>query len=527
MVTPDIRPRLQRPRASRPIIGVVTLVALVMVASCRGHDGEPTRVDGDSRGDPVTTETVSAPTPAPGDATGTDRSATSATNAPPTESEGEPAQVEPVAWTSCHQGLSCGRVTAPVDYADLAGPAIEIELVRVEATGDPRGTVFVNPGGPGGSGVDYVVGGFRLEPEVARHYHLVGFDPRGVGLSAGLACTVNRAEGPLPDASPDDQAEAEILEDAARSLAESCGRLDGDLLPHLHTGAVARDLDVLRRAVGDEQLHYVGFSYGTLIGLVYADTFPDRVGHLVLDGVVDPVGGLVALLQGQAVGFDAAFAQMEAACGVSLECPPGGLGAAHDQVVATLDDDGPQGEVGPFEVEMAALVATYSDRLWPLYAAALSLALDGNLGGLEQLSDTFVTVADFTAYAAVSCIDGGRPEGPEGWDGLVADLEARSPRFGAAIANELRVCAHWPVPALPAREPIQALGAGPIMVVGTTNDPATPLVNAEAVAATLDQGHLVIQEGDQHVAYSASACVRALVTDYLVDDTPPPPGVRC
>ncbi|MCP3992293.1 MAG: alpha/beta hydrolase [Actinomycetia bacterium] len=395
------------------------------------------------------------------------------------------------------------------------------------ALDEAMGSIFVNPGGPGASGVDFVANGFRLDSESSKRFDLIGFDPRGIARSAGLACAFDRSQGPLPDFSPDNQGEAAALDDQAQEIAQSCGQLDADLLPHLTTPTVARDLDLLREAVGDDQLHYLGFSYGTLLGLAYAELYPERVGHLVLDGLVDPTASLAEALTGQAGGFESALAELDRACSDRLDCPPGGALAAHDTLIAELERIGPQGQVGTTEVEMAALVTAYDDRLWPRYVDALDAAIGGDYGQLESLSDSYLGGSSFVSYVAVTCTDSPRPTTPEGWDQLAADLTGHSPRFGATLANELRTCAHWTVPAAPEHQPVVAAGAEPILVIGTTNDPATPLTNAERVAATLDDARLVVFDGDRHLAYGASQCVRDIVMRYLIDDEIPAATTHC
>jgi pimeloyl-ACP methyl ester carboxylesterase len=417
-------------------------------------------------------------------------------------------------------------VAVPLDHDQPDGPTIDLALARRPATGERRGSIFVNPGGPGASGVEFVQS-FSLDTETSAAYDLVGFDPRGVGASTAIGCDNERDVGPLPDFSPDDEAERRALDDDAMSFARDCQASDQTLLPHVTTDQVARDLDLLRQAVGDGELHYLGFSFGTLIGLVYAETFPDRVGHLVLDGVVDPTHDLVDLLTQQALAFEEAFAVLDAACDRRLSCPPGGAAAAHDELLARLERDGPVGEVGTAELEVAGLLALYEDDLWPTYVAGLGEALAGSYGTIEVLSDALTTAVRFGPYAAVECVDGPRPVGAEAWDQFVADVTAVAPRFGPAVANELRTCAYWPVVPGPARGPITAPGAAPVLVIGNTNDPATPLANAEAVAAQLDQAALVVAELDGHTAYSASPCVQALVRAYLLDDVLPAEGTRC
>ncbi len=462
----------------------------------------------------------------------TDSASTTASTLPTTSSSvattaAPLGPVDPVAWQPCGQ-LTCASVAVPLDYDDPSGPAISIALVRRAATGTRVGSVFVNPGGPGASGVDFVTNGFDLDPETARSYDLIGFDPRGVGASTPVVCTLDRSAGPLPDWSPDDGAELKVMDAAAEQFARNCAVTDTTgLLDHLRTDDVARDLDRLRAAVGDEQLHYIGFSFGTLIGLVYAQAFPERVGHLVLDGVVDPEQDLPDLLTTQAVAFEQAFAVLDAACGTRVTCPPGGAAAAQDELMARLERNGPVGQVGPTELDAAALITLYDEGLWPVYTSALSDALAGDFSGIEALSDTFTEVVPFGVYAGVECTDSPRPSDRAAWAAFAATTTALAPRFGPAVANELLTCAWWPASAGPARGPVTAPGARPILVVGNTNDPATPLANAQAVAGHLEAASLVVADLDGHTAYSSSSCVRRLVGRYLLDDELPPDGTRC
>lgn len=434
-------------------------------------------------------------------------------------------------WTGCEPDLQCATVAVPLDHARPDGPTIDLGLVRVPAVdadgSGVRGSVFINPGGPGGSGVAYVRGGFRLDDDTMDDYHLVGFDPRGVGTSAPLRCGPEPDDGPGVDLSPDDPTERAALDGAARALAERCQRLDGDLLPHLSTDSVVDDLDLLRQAVGDGELHYLGQSYGTLIGLRYADRYGDRVGHLVLDGVVDPTMTLPQLLAQQAGGFDRVFEAMDRACGTAFPCPDGGVIATRDRLMDRLERDGPIGDIGPAELDIATLLALYSESLWPGFAAALSEAEAGHTDGLRSLNELYARSADPAAYNGVVCSDTPVPVGPEAWDDLVEDLVARSERFGAALGNEVRACAHWPVRAAAAPDPVTADGSGPILLLSTTGDAPTPLVNAIDVAAALDGAGLVTVEDDGHTAYGRNFCVDRIVADYFATGAVPPAVHRC
>lgn len=435
--------------------------------------------------------------------------------------------VEAAAWEPCGDGLQCGHVPVPLDHDEPSGATLEIGLVRVPATAASRGSIFVNPGGPGASGVGYVRDGFRLDPETSVHYDLIGFDPRGVGSSGTLACEQRRGSGRLPDLSPDDDEERLMLDADAARFAAVCEELDGAVLPHLDTDSVARDLDLLREAVGDVELHYLGFSYGTLIGQVYAGIFPERIGHLVLDGVIDPTFTLPELLDQQAAAFNDAFLRLDASCGNDLECPDGGVLANHDALVDELERQDSTAPIGSTELEAAALQALYDDKRWPRYVRALDRAVAGDYGEIDELSRRFFTTVSFASYAAVICSDASRPVGPEAWTRFENELASSHARFGAVLANELRPCAHWPIEPKPTRSPITASGSKPLLVIGTTNDPATPLINAIVAAETLDRASLVVYDGDRHTAYNASACVRAVVRDYFVDDLLPEEKLDC
>lgn len=437
--------------------------------------------------------------------------------------------VQPAVWTGCGDGYECAEVAVPLDHDRPSGPTIDLALVRVPAAAPDGavGSILVNPGGPGGSGIDYVRSGFRLDRATMNDHHLVGFDPRGVGASNPLACGAEAIDGPLPDYDPDDDRERAELDRFARSLAERCQAIDGDLLPNVSTNSVVADLDILRQAVGDERLSYLGLSYGTVIGLRYAERHPERVGRMILDGVVDPASTLTGLLSQQADGFDRVFAAADEACGRSLSCPDGGLAATYDRVAARLDTDGPIDGIGPTELAIGTLLPLYAESLWSRYAAALADADRGRVDGIRSLFDLYAGAADEAAYNAVVCTDTPVPAGPEAWDRLADDLAARSPRFGAFLANEVRACAHWPVRASTAPEPVSPTGIPPILVLSTTGDAATPVENALRVAATLDGAGLVTVEDTSHTAYGRNFCVEQIVADYVATGDVPSAIHRC
>jgi pimeloyl-ACP methyl ester carboxylesterase len=419
-------------------------------------------------------------------------------------------------------------VTVPVDHDAPGGPSLDLALTRIPATDPGRrlGSILVNPGGPGASGTDFLRW-FRFDDETMARYDLVGFDPRGIGASAPLACEPDLTRGPLPDTDPATPRARAALEEWARALAEACAASDGELLPHLDSVTVARDLETIRTALGEDRLNFYGFSYGSLLALRYLELHPERAGRIVLDGVVDPTAELTDLLVQQAAAFDEVFAEMVDICATAPNCPPGGLDGAYDRLAERLRE-APVGAVGPTELATAAIMASYDQRLWSPLRDALDRAVRlDDFDDIEELSDLYYGSASFGAYAAVTCTDTPVPGTPAAWDREVERARRVSARFGAATINELRACAHWPVRDPVAPSPIRAEGSPPVLVIGTTGDAATPLVNAETVAATLADGHLLVLDGPGHTAYGANACVDGFVREYFAAGALPPPGARC
>jgi pimeloyl-ACP methyl ester carboxylesterase len=424
--------------------------------------------------------------------------------------------------------VECADLEVPLDHDHPDGWRITLGLARVPATdGASRlGSVLINPGGPGASGVELVLGGFRLDARTMAHYDLVGFDPRGVGRSEALRCEPDLVSQPLPDPSPDTPAEVDQLDRQARAIAERCAETDGDRLAFLGSDSVARDLDLLREALGDDRLNYYGLSYGTLLGLRYLERFPERAGRIVLDGVVDPEADLAVLLRQQAVAVERVFGEEAAACAQRSDCPPGGLLAAFDEALR-LVEDAPVDGAGPAEVATAGFLSTYDPGFWQPLARALGDAVaDGDLTMLDRLSDLYHGSAAFAPYAAVTCSDTPVPRGPAAWDALVDELTRASPRFGPALGNELRTCAYWPVSTDRPPRAVRAAGSGPVLVIGTTGDAATPLDNAVRVSRQLANGHLLVHDGAGHTAVG-DPCVDEVVGRFLVDGELPAADERC
>ena len=521
------RPGVARRTALLGATGLAMLLAGCTVGGGDGGDDAATPTSGRSS-TPGDTAGVSAP---PG--TGIERFYT-----------------QPLDWEDCSEdgdGFECATLVVPLDYADPDGDTITIAINRLPAIGRALGSLIVNPGGPGGSGLDYARGGETVaSPDVLKRYDLVGFDPRGVGQSTPLDCIDDSQLDDFLsiDGSPDDATEAAALDQAAADFADACESNGGDLLPHLSTEDVARDLDVLRGALGDDKLTYLGKSYGTFIGATYADLFPDKVGHVVLDGAVDPAQDVKDASLDQGKGFDAALAAFAADCQTYSDCPiKGDVAAGVAKVGAFLDIvDATPIRVGSRDLTQAlailGIAVTLYDREngWGLLRRALGEGFSGDGSTLMQLSDiytdrnpdgTYASNADEVIYA-VTCLDhGAQPDLAEVATWL-PEFQAAAPIFGPYVAYGNLPCAHWPVAPVDQPHAIAATGAAPILVVGTTRDPATPYASAQALASELDSGVLLTYDGDGHTAYrKGSPCVDDAVDAYLISGTVPPAGTTC
>jgi pimeloyl-ACP methyl ester carboxylesterase len=453
-----------------------------------------------------------------------------------------------LAWETCHEDFQCTTMEVPLDYDAPDGEVIELAMLRQPAGGDDRiGSLLVNPGGPGASGTAYVRTG-PVNDDVTERFDIVGFDPRGVGESAPIDCLDDAALDDFveTDGSPDDATEIVQLREQAASFVAGCADRSGEMLPHIGTADVARDLDVLRAVLGDEVLYYRGASYGTDIGAAYAELFPDRVGRLVLDGAVDPSLTGEQFLLGQARGAERALTAYFQTCVADEDCP---LGESTAEARSTLTDLLAVIDATPLPTEddnrpltqalavlgIVAPLYVRPDEGYPLLDLALERALAGDGTALLFLADQYLRRnPDGTfrgnlheASSAVNCIDRSFVTDVDEIVAGVTAFEAASPTLGPYFAWGGLVCAHWPVPpADPA--PVTAPGAAPILVVGTTGDMATPYEWAQSLAAQLESGVLVTYEGGSHTAYrKGSDCIDDAVDDYLIDGTVPEDGLRC
>lgn len=443
---------------------------------------------------------------------------------------------DPISWASCGPKLECAEVVVPLDYADPSGDTFRVAVARVPATGERIGALFVNPGGPGASGATFAEQLALLLPKAIRErFDIVGVDPRGVGGSTPIKCGMSEEALYAPDPTIDSPADrTELLAVSAAYTAE-CATSLGKLLPHLGTRDVARDMDSVRAAMGDETLSYLGASYGTSIGQQYAELFPTHVRSMVLDAVVDlgPTG--LEQARDQAKGFEQALARYVADCRSDPTCATSAdpLGAI-DRMLAKAEQPGgvpaPNASrpLGPSEANLGLGQALYSPLLWGQLDQAVHDAVGGDGSGMVTLADEYLGISGFDVYFAVNCLDYAWPTGDPG---AVLDAgtaaNAVAPHFGEAIVNDYVRCATWPVPPEPLT-PVSAPGTPPIVVISTTGDPATPYEAGVNVAHRLESGVLVTHDGDGHGSIASfNGCIDGILRDYFVDQTVPAEGTVC
>lgn len=467
-----------------------------------------------------------------------------------------PYYEQKLSWRSCGvPGFQCATMRAPLDYAKPGAGDVRLAVARRKATGKgrPLGSLLVNPGGPGGSAIGYLeqYAGVGYPAEVRARYDMVAVDPRGVARSEPVECLSGRRMDAFTqtDTTPDDTKETGELVDAYKKFAEGCGAHSPDLLRHVSTVEAARDMDILRAVLGDRRLTYVGASYGTFLGATYAGLFPERVGRLVLDGAMDPSLSARRMNLDQTAGFETAFQSFAKDCVRQPDCPLGTRGTTPAQVgehlsaffkkldahpIPTGDADGRK--LGEALATTGVIAAMYDEGSWGQLREALTSAMKENDGaGLLVLSDSYYERADgrysnlMFANAAVNCLDlPAAFSSPDQVEKALPAFEKASPVFGEGLAWASLNCAYWPVRATGEPHRIEAKGAAPIVVVGTTRDPATPYRWAQSLSRQLSSARLLTYVGDGHTAYGrGSDCIDSAIDTYLLDGTPPTQGKRC
>lgn len=472
----------------------------------------------------------------------------------PPNAAGSPAELErfytqQVDWHACGS-MWCTEVAVPMDYDNPDGEEITLAVKQLRSVDDDRPALLLNPGGPGGSGIqmmDYVQ---QLSTQDLREaYHLTGFDPRGVNQSTAVKCEDDAAhdERRARDYDMSEPAERERAVADAQAYAQTCADNTGELLGFVDTVSAARDMDVLRAVISaSDTLDYLGFSYGTYLGATYADLFPERVGHFVLDGALDPTLSTFDLAAGQAEGFEHALRAYIEDCQAGPNCPlSGDVERGMDQLdrfftslrskpLPTTDSSRPL--TRPLAM-MGVITPLYNQQSWPMLSVALDSALNEHDGTMllyfadlmadRDANGRYETNSD-DAFVAINCLD--YPVEGTMADWVVEEDKLRdiSPLLGADIGYGDMMCDTWPHKSKRERTALHAKGSAPILVVGTTGDPATPYRWSKALAEQLDNARLVTYDGEGHTAYSAdNACVSDIVDAYFIDDDVPDGPETC
>ncbi len=479
---------------------------------------------------------------------------------------GGPKLGDPLEWMPCRTtgaqvkipgGAMCGKLAVPVDYNHLDGDVAALAMIRFPATGDKIGSLVINPGGPGESGIEAALGVVQTLPKKMRErFDLVGFDPRGVGSSRPAVWCNSDADNDRLRTEPNvDYTPAGVahIEDETREFVDRCvNKMGKNFLENVGTVNVARDMDAIRAALGDPKLTYLGYSYGTRIGSAYAEAYPQNVRAMILDGVVDPNADPIEADLRQAKGFQDAFNDYAADCAKQPTCPlgtdPAKAVAVYHSLVDPLVDpnnlmlgrpaqtNDPRG-LGYSDAIVGTIMALYSPTLWHHLTDGLTELVDNHGDTLLALADMYMRRDPHGHYSnatdarvAINCVD----QPPVTDRAKVIDEDRRSRElapfmsFGTFTGDApLGTCAFWPVPPTSTPHSISAPGLAPIMVVSTTHDPATPYQAGVEVAGQL-HGSLLTFEGTQHtVVFQGNSCVDDYATAYLVDGTTPRSGAKC
>lgn len=448
-----------------------------------------------------------------------------------------PAEGGTLKWKSCSgdslDPLQCARLSVPYDYNNPSKGSFSLKLVKHPANIRTKrvGSMLVNPGGPGFGGTDL--------PENAESYFsttlidtfdIIGWDPRGTGESTpAVDCVDNYDTYFTNDPTPETEAEHQDLIDISKAFNAECQKKSGEILPYISTNATARDMDMIRAALGEEKITYFGFSYGSELGATWATMFPSTVRAAVLDGATDPTSNYMQGGLDQAKGFETEFTKFLAQCSANKKCPfynSGDAEGAFDKLIKELDERPLQMSktralVNQAIAYTAVSQAMYSSTMWPELEVALRDAQQGDGAGLMALFDSYYRRTpdgkygnELEAFNAIMCLDDPGPKTVEETDSYIPKFLEVAPRLGISFTGGY-TCVFWPAKK-DQRIEITGKGAGPIMVVGTTGDAATPLASSQKMASTLEDGRLIVVSEDRHTGYGANDCVVSAVDKYLI-----------
>ena len=470
----------------------------------------------------------------------------------PTETESNQQRITAVRewsssleWEDCAGDLECTTFEVPYDYENPSTGTFKLPVTRRLANNlsERIGTLLINPGGPGAAALDYVAYADQIfSNSIVDRFDIVAWDPRGVGQSdPHIDCVDSMDDYFGLDPSPDNESETKLLTSGAEVFATACMTRSGEFLPHISTMNTASDVDVLRRALNEEKISYLGFSYGTSLGATWATLFPETVRAAVLDAAVDPTRGYVDGLLLQAGGFESSLNAFLTKCNTS-QCSFMKIGEsaedAFDRILLSLDQNPIANEndrtfTNQGVAQTGIVGALYGDYQWPQLENALSAA---DLGDGQPLLILFrdyfgrdsagQTDNSIDAYFAISCLDRDEPITPDQVLNLKSRLQDIAPRLGAGWIQEMLICANWQV------EPqggitVSADTEHRIVVVGSTGDAATPLEGTRNMVVALGWARLVISPLKQHTTYGTDTCVTQIVDDYLLDLTDGPDITTC
>ncbi len=513
--------------ALRRAAALFTVSALIGLAACSGDEADNTGSDA------AGTTPAPASTAAPG---------TTSDPADPSAPTTPPPPTLAIGWSDCGDRLECGTLEVPLDHDDPGRGSLSLSLVRHLARKEKQriGSLLVNPGGPGSGGTylarnaDAIYAGDLLD-----RFDIVGWDPRGTGDSApAVDCTDDYDEFFGLDIPPADDAALQRMIDTAERFGQACLARSGDLLRHISTRDSARDMDLIRQALGEGTISYFGFSYGSELGSVWATLFPDTVRAAVFDGAADPTVDQVQSVLQQAAGFEDQLDVFLANCSSDRDCAfhnGGRAERAYDELMISLGRN-------PLIVSTDRLPVTrgvayfavgsalYTQNFWPRLERALAAAQNGDGSGLLTLYDEYLTPPwgsgnEFEAFIAITCLDDPGPRGVEAALEQTDQFLEVAPRLGAGFVYSFE-CALWPVDPVE-KVAVSGVGAGPIVVIGTTGDAATPIESTRAMARALEDGRFVSVEANQHTGYGVNRCIVDVVSDYLVDLKAPADGTAC
>ncbi|MFZ0667198.1 MAG: alpha/beta hydrolase, partial [Acidimicrobiales bacterium] len=470
----------------------------------------------------------------------------------------------PLSWSKCSSLASgavtgvgqfqCATLRVPISYSDPTAGDLSIAVVRLPASGSgpEAGDIVMNPGGPGGSGVDFLEQSASGFPASLRsRFNLVSFDPRGVARSDPVTCVSAAQIRQFADIDPAPVTASQIdqVVSATKAFDEACAEHTSRLLlENMSTVDVAIDMDQLREALGQSKLTYLGFSYGTYLGAIYAQLFPTHIRAMVLDGALNPDLTNNELDLQQAEGFETDLHDFFNWCTTNSTCEqelPGGAEAAYEQLITSLKN----GQTLPAElvpqfggdqtvdygIALTGILASlYSSSDWSELAQALQAAIGGDGSDLDAIALSYEGFQPngsleniLESNAAVNCLDRPAPTSVPVYVQLAQQFAAKAPDFGPPEAWGSLECAYWPVAATGVPDEIHAAGAPPILVVGATHDPATPYIWAQELASQLDSGELLTRDGDGHTSYFSSTCIDNWVDQYLTTLAMPPKGTVC